>query len=79
VQRRRPEANGFNSLFIGDTAAISSADSFALEVGGGLDWRFAKHVGLRALQASWIRTQLPNSTTNVQNHLTLGSGIVLRF
>jgi len=28
------------------------------------------------IQADWLRTQLPNSTTNVQNDLHLGAGIV---
>jgi hypothetical protein len=34
---------------------------------------------LRAFQANWLRTQLPNATTNVQNTLDLGAGVVFCF
>ena len=27
----------------------------------------------------WLRTQLPNATTKVQNNLRLGAGLVFRF
>ncbi|MGA8531063.1 MAG: hypothetical protein WB622_15205 [Acidobacteriaceae bacterium] len=36
-------------------------------------------LAVRALQASWLRTQLPNSTSNLQNNLRLGAGFVFRF
>jgi hypothetical protein len=32
-----------------------------------------------ALQASWLRTQLPNATTSAQNNLTLGAGVAFRL
>jgi hypothetical protein len=34
---------------------------------------------LRVFRASYLRTQFPNTTTNIQNSLSLGAGIVWRF
>jgi len=70
------EAHGFDSLFPGASGANASALSLAVQVGGGVDIGLSKHLSLRAVQASWLRTQLPNTTTNVQNDLLLGAGIV---
>jgi len=70
------EAHGFGGLFPAPGGANSVASSLALQAGGGLDIPLAQHLSLRALQASWLRTQLPNTTTNVQNNLQLGIGIV---
>jgi hypothetical protein len=70
------EADGFRSLFPTPHVAITSANGLAAQAGGGLDLRIARHVSVRALQVSWLRTQLPNSTTNVQNDLAVGAGIV---
>jgi hypothetical protein len=73
------EADGFKSLFPTITGAQTSANSFASQAGGGLDYRLSQHVALRALEAAWQHTQLPNGTNNVQNDLRLGAGLVLRF
>jgi peptidoglycan-associated lipoprotein len=73
------EANGFDSLFPGSGGAQSSANSFALQIGGGADYRVSGHFAIRALDVGWLRTQLPNSANNVQNTLRLGAGIVVRF
>jgi hypothetical protein len=35
-----------------------------------------RHVSLRVIQANWLRTQMPNATTNVQNNLLLRAGVV---
>jgi len=72
-------ANGFNSVFPAPTGAQNSANSFALQIGGGLDYRMSKHLSIRALDAGWLRTQLPNSASNTQNTLRLGAGIVVGF
>jgi hypothetical protein len=36
-------------------------------------------LSVRAFEANWLRTELPNATTNVQNNLRLGAGILYRF
>lgn len=72
-------ANGFNSVFPAPTGAQTNSNSLALQVGGGVDYRVSNHFAVRALDAGWLRTQLPNSTNNVQNSLRLGAGVVVRF
>ncbi len=73
------KAFGFNSVFPGASPAAGSANSLAFELGGGMDLPVAHHFSVRAIEADWLRTQLPNSDTNVQNNLRLGAGIVVRF
>jgi peptidoglycan-associated lipoprotein len=70
------EAHGFGSLFPDPSGATSDADSLAVQVGGGVDMGLSRHVSLRLVQANWLRTQMPNATTNVQNNLQLGAGVV---
>ncbi len=72
------ESHGWNSFFPQSGGAVSTADVLALQVGGGVDVRVGHHLALRPIQADWIRTQFPNATTNVQNNLRLGAGVVLR-
>ena len=73
------EANGFYSLFPEPGAAISSSNSLAAQAGGGIDYKVSDRFAVRVLDAAWLRTQLPNSTNNVQNSLQLGAGLVVRF
>lgn len=73
------EAWGMNSVFPNSAGATTTANSFAVKVGGGLNLRFTPHLVLRVLEADYLRTQLPNSSSNVQNNLQLCTGIVLRF
>ncbi len=46
--------------------------------GGGLDITLSRYVAIRAFQADYLRTQLPNNASDEQNLLRLGAGIVLR-
>lgn len=71
------EANGFNGVYPQTSGAISSSNSFALQVGGGLDLGLTRHLSVRVIEASWIRSQLPNATTNVQNNVRVGAGVVV--
>lgn len=73
------EANGMNSVFPNPGGANESANSLALYVGGGVNLRLKDHLALRALEADWLRTQMPNATTNVQNNLRVGAGLIYRF
>jgi hypothetical protein len=73
------EANGINSTFPGMAQAVTTANSIAEQLGGGMDVRLKRHIAVRALEADWLRTELPNSTTSAQNNLKLGAGVVLRF
>lgn len=73
------EVNAFHTVLPSAHGAIDSDNALALEMGGGIDLGIRGHLAFRALQAEWLRTQLPNGTTNVQNHLQLRSGLVLSF
>jgi len=73
------EAHGFNSYFPTLSRSLTDYNSFALQVGGGVDIGLSRHFAVRAIQADWLRTQFLNSTTNVQNNFRLAAGIVLRF
>jgi hypothetical protein len=72
-------ANGAGSVFPDPLGAQSGASSLALQIGGGADLELSRHFALRLVHADWLRTQLPNATTNVQNTLQLDAGIVFRF
>jgi hypothetical protein len=73
------EANGLHSVFPAASGASDSADGLALYAGGGVNLHFKHRFALRAIEADWLRTQLPNSTTNVQNNLRLGAGLIYTF
>jgi hypothetical protein len=80
-------SNGFHSLFsegsgpVGSANAgtTSSSNALAVDIGGGLDVRLNHRFALRAFRASYLRSQFPNTTTNVQNSLSLSAGVVVRF
>ena len=73
------QAWGFNSYFPTASGGIKSDNSLALQVGGGVDLGLTRHFGVRVFQADWVRTQLPNGTTDVQNTLRLGAGVIFRL
>jgi X-X-X-Leu-X-X-Gly heptad repeat protein len=75
-QLRRPREQQCRRTSSG---GITSDNSLALQVGGGVDLAFTRHIGVRVLQADWVRTQLPNDATDVQNTLRLGAGIIFRL
>jgi hypothetical protein len=70
------EAHGLRSVYPGPNGTSSSALSFALQLGGGADIPLSPHLTLRAAQVGWLRTQLPNGGSDVQNDLRVGAGIV---
>ena len=72
-------AHGFDSLFPTTSAVESSANSFALQVGGGLNIGLTRHFGLRALEIDYVRTTLPNSADNTQNDLRLAFGVTFHL
>ena len=72
-------AQGLDSAFPSPMGAQSDVQAFALQIGGGADFRLSRHFAVRALQVDWLRTQFPNGGSNVQNNLRLGAGVVFRF
>ena len=73
------EANALHGVFPALDGATDSSNGMALKIGGGFNYRVSSHFGVRVFEGNWIRTQLPNSTSNAQNHLQVSSGIVFRL
>jgi hypothetical protein len=53
------------SVGLVNAGTTSSANALAVETGGGIDVRISHHLAIRAIQASYMRTQFPNTATNV--------------
>jgi outer membrane immunogenic protein len=70
-------AHGFSGYFPG--RATSYDTSFAMALGGGVDWTVSRHVWIRLPQADYYHTQFSNLAGNGQNRIRLSAGVVLRF
>ncbi len=68
-----------NSLFPGPSSTSSSANSGALQAGGGINIRLTHCISLRLLGADFLMTQLPNVANNRQYDLRFSNGVVFRF
>lgn len=73
------EAHAFNGSFPSSGGLKSSANSYAMQIGGGVQFPLAGRLMVRALQADYVRTALPNDFSNVQNDLRLGFGVSLHL
>lgn len=73
------QAFGFDGLFPSPHGANSSDNSLAAEGGGGMNIAVSPRIAVRAFEADWLRTQLPNSASNKQNDLRVSAGLILRF
>jgi hypothetical protein len=73
------EVFAFHTLLPMKPFPIPSDNGLAVLAGGGMDLRATPHVGVRLFEADWLRTQLLNTTTNAQNSLRAGAGVVFRF
>jgi hypothetical protein len=86
VQGLVGEAEGFHSVFAtgsGPTNVVNgttdSANSIAVQAGGGVDVRLSRPLSMRVAEVDYLRTQLPNGGNNSQNNLRFASGLVFRF
>lgn len=57
----------------------STADSFAMSFGGGLEVGVSRRVALRVVQADYLYTRLPNLFNNNQNNYRIGAGVVMNL
>ena len=81
------EADGFHSTFSYASGPSNdpnygidvSASSLALQAGGGADLHLKHRLGIRAVQVDYLRTQLPNGITNVQNNIRVAAGLTFRL
>jgi len=67
--------HAFNSSFPATGGAVPTANSFAMQLGGGIDVALSRGFGVRALQLDYIRTSLPNNASNTQNDLRIAFGV----
>jgi hypothetical protein len=63
-----PISTPFGILFPGPLAVVNAElttnqNAFSMKVGGGLDWRFSKHVGFRPMEVNYVLTRFPNLST----------------
>jgi hypothetical protein len=70
------EANQFYGLNPQPNGPSPSSNCLAINLGGAADLAITPHIGLRLVEASWLRTQFPNAADNRQNYLTLSAGMV---
>jgi hypothetical protein len=71
--------HGFDGVYPASSSTTSSANAFALDVGGGLNYYLAENLGLRLFEVSYLRTALPNDAANVQNDLRLAFGFTYHY
>lgn len=73
-------AHGFDSAFPNKAGLIQpTANSIAVLVGVGLDYKFRRHLSFRVIQADYGYTRLPNHASNDQNLLRISTGITIHL
>jgi outer membrane protein OmpA-like peptidoglycan-associated protein len=72
-------AHGSGSYFPTKLSSYSSASSFAVSTGGGLDVGLNSRFSVRALDLQYLRTSFPNGVNNEQNQLMIGAGLIIKF
>jgi opacity protein-like surface antigen len=60
----------------GTMSVSSSANAFAMQLGGGVDVRVTPHVSVRIVQADYLPTHFGG---NWQNNFRISTGVVIRF
>jgi outer membrane immunogenic protein len=71
--------HGFGETFPTPSGPTNSVNAFAMQLGGGYDIDLGSHFAIRAIDAHYVQTRLPNGGNNTQNDLRLGAGIVWRL
>lgn len=72
-------AHGSGSYFPTSTSSSTSAMSFAYSAGGGLDLNLNERFAIRAFDAKFLHTSLPNGVNATQRQLQIGVGMVMRL
>ena len=60
-------------------AIDNDATRFGAAVGGGVNYKLARHLQWRITEAEYLLTRIPNAKNEIQNQLRLSSGLVYRF
>lgn len=72
-------AHGFDGQFPEGSTIAPSANSFAFQLGAGLDVAVWRHLGARAIELDYIHTGLPNGAGSSQNSVRLSFGVTYRW
>ncbi|HMH16474.1 MAG TPA: hypothetical protein VK578_25465 [Edaphobacter sp.] len=73
-------AHGFDSYFPrNDASSTGAGDSLAIAPGGGFEVGVRSWLSVRAVEAEYLMTRLPNATDTDQHNLRVSSGVVFRF
>jgi outer membrane immunogenic protein len=71
--------HAFDSYFPGSSGPTTSATSFALATGGGIEVAVSPRWLVRPVQVEYQFMHLPNNAGNEQHDIRLSAGIALRF
>ena len=82
-----PIATPYGILFPGPLAVVNGElkrtdNAFSMKVGGGLDYKFNKHIGFRALEVDYILTRFPGVLTGArenQNSVAASAGVIFTW
>jgi outer membrane protein OmpA-like peptidoglycan-associated protein len=71
--------HAFDSVLPTSTTAVSTANSFSLQAGGGFNLPLTRSLDLRLIEADYILTKLPNGNNDLQSDARLSAGLVFRL
>lgn len=71
--------HAFGGAFPSSAGTTATANSFALQAGGGVNLYFSRSIAVRLLEADYVRTQLPNNYSQSQNDLRVAFGVNYHF
>jgi hypothetical protein len=69
------ELRASGDVFPTSRGITNKADAFAWQAGAGWDISITKHIALRAFEADYLRTYLPNNGDNTQGQIRLAVGV----
>jgi hypothetical protein len=71
--------HAFNTVVPSSAGVAGAASSFVFQVGGGVDHTIRRGIGIRIVEADYVRSTLPNAASNTQHDFRLAAGISFRF
>jgi hypothetical protein len=71
--------HAFNTVVPSSAGIAGAASSFVFQLGGGVDRTIHNSIGIRIVEAYFVRSTLPNAGSNTQHDLRLAAGISFRF
>lgn len=69
----------FDAYFPNAINSSQVPDAFVWSAGGGINVAVSRRLAIRAIQADYLQTQLPNDAANRENNLRLAAGLVFLF